>query len=342
MDHFIKPVDELSTLINEKATDLFNKLSSLPIEALDLPDHVVTYLEKYHHGRQFFSVQTAAELLYRSISMQNKPVADLTVMDYGAGMGCLYMLAKMIGCKEVIYNDLLPDNTAASGIISRYLGIPVDLFVASDHKGTLRMLKDKNIDCDIILSRNVVEHIYDLDEFYGDMAKGQPGAMIFFSTTANYQNPGMLWYHKKLHRDYEVRYKTKREMIIKEKMKDISDMDMEKLATATRGLAVSDLDDAILRYRENGTLPDPSVHYTNTCDPDNGIWAEHIIPVADYRRIIESKGYRLSVKPAFWDTHYSSALKNLFAGTMNFVTRQLGDKLGLKTTAFIYIIAQKK
>ena len=33
---------------------------------------------------------------------------------------------------------------------------------------------------------------------------------------------------------------------------------------------------------------------------------EHILLVKEYRDIIESKGYKLTVLPAFWDTHYGN------------------------------------
>lgn len=37
------------------------------------------------------------------------------------------------------------------------LGIPVDLFLAGDHRKTFSALSEQVIECDIILSRNVIE-----------------------------------------------------------------------------------------------------------------------------------------------------------------------------------------
>lgn len=342
MDYFIKPADGLSKLINEKARTLFQKLADLPIHELDFPEMALSYYQNHHHQRLFFSIQTAAELLHRSIVMKNKPLEELVIMDYGAGVGSLYLLAKMIGCKMAIYNDIVEDMAKASKITSDFLHIDVDLFIAADHRGTIEQLNRKGISCDIILSRNVVEHIYDLDNFYRDMAYGQPDALLYFSTTANYENPAMLWYHKKLHKIREREYKAKREKIIREFIPELSESELGKVGTATRGLAAEDLTRAIMLYKQSGTLLDPSVYYTNTCDPENGIWAENILPVKDYENIIASKGYKLSVLPAFWDTHYNSFVKNIFGKTMNFITKILGPKGGLRTTAFIYIIAEKK
>src|ERR1700744_5660791 len=101
MDYFIKPVDSLSRLINDNAEKLYQKLESLPLEQLKLSKLTEAYYRACHDKRKFFSVQTAAELLYRSITLKGKALEEVIVMDYGAGVGSLYILAKMIGCKKV-------------------------------------------------------------------------------------------------------------------------------------------------------------------------------------------------------------------------------------------------
>jgi 2-polyprenyl-3-methyl-5-hydroxy-6-metoxy-1,4-benzoquinol methylase len=342
MDYFVKPVDNLSRLINEKAEKLYLSLKELPLEHLDLSELSKSYFKGCHQQRNFFSVQTAAELLYRSIILKGKPVEETIIMDYGAGVGSLYLLAKMIGCKMVVYNDIMAEMTDAAEKVANYLKITIDLYITADHSGTIEQLNEEGISCDIILSRNVVEHIYDLNDFYKKMSAGQPDALIYFSTTANYQNPAMLLFHKRLHKKHEQVFMPVRKKIISSKLNAISSDELERLAIATRGLAMQDLDNAIEMYRVNGVLPNPDIHYSNTCNPENGVWSEHILPVEDYEKIIATKGYNLTILPAFWDTHYSSALKNIVGKMMNFLTGLFGNKGGLKTTAFIYIIAEKK
>jgi hypothetical protein len=173
------------------------------------------------------------------------------------------------------------------------------------------------------------------------MSNGQKNALIYFSTTANHYNPGMVIFHKRMHQKMEVVYGAKRNDIVLKYFPELSVGEIDRISNATRGLAMEDLNKALNNYRLNKTLPDPDIHGTNTCDPENGNWAEHFIPISDYKKIIESKGYKLTVLPAFWDTHYSSFLKNIFGKTMNFITKILGPKGGLRTTAFIYIIAEK-
>lgn len=342
MDHFLAPVDDLSRLIEGQAQILYRKLSELPVQELGLPEWPLRYYLAKHYHRRFFSVQTAAELLYRSIKRKGKKVEEITIVDYGAGMGSLFLLAKMIGCKAVVYNDIEGDMVTAAGIISKYLEIPLDLFVSGDENDTVRLMKEAGLACDIIVSRNVIEHIYDLGDFFNTLRTGMPEALVYFSTTANIHNPAMHWVHKRIHRKAEQTYLDKRRELIGQRIPGIEDQELQRLAAATRGLAMNHFDQAVVQYQQSKSLPDPWIHRTNTCDPENGLWAEHLLPVAEYRGIIEAQGYRLTVLPAFWDTHYGSSIKNVVGKTMNWLTRLLGDKNGLKTTAFIYIVAEKK
>lgn len=343
MDRFLHTDDDLSRLINEKARELYQKNRDIPLETLSLPGISDYYFKKNHNSRPFFSIQTAAELLYRSIRLKGKPVNEIVIMDYGAGIGNLYLLAKMIGCRFVIYNDIIEDMCLGAKTLAAYLGIHIDKYIHANHKGTLSILEQEQIQCDIILSRNVIEHIYDLQDFYSDIYRFQTDALLYFSTTANYHNPVNRVYHQYIHRKFEKnQYGPQRKAIIKAKLPGLDDEELNKLTKATRGLALYDLNRALEQYEKSGKLPDPSRFGTNTCDPATGEWVENLLTNDQYRSIIEPIGYHLEIIPAFWDTHNSSVVKNVLGRTMNGLTRMLGEKSGLTSTAFIYIIAYRK
>lgn len=78
MDKFLNQEDELSRLIEEQAKILYHKIDRLPIDKLDLAEFTRGYYEGRHNDRKFFSVQTAAELLYHAIRLKNKPVSENT------------------------------------------------------------------------------------------------------------------------------------------------------------------------------------------------------------------------------------------------------------------------
>lgn len=339
MNVFVVPQDELSALINEQANVLYQRLRSLPVASIDMPDFAKNYYRDRHIDRLFFSVQTAAIMLYDGIMMTGKHHKDVVVMEYGAGMGSLYLLTNMVGCKMVIYDDIEPRMTDGAKSVAAFLNIRIDHFICGDHHYAIDYMKQYGIQCDIILSRNVIEHIYDLDDFYGSMAAAQPDAILYFSTTANYYNPMMYAFHYYVHRKFEKIYAPRRAEMIREIIPEISTSDLSRLAKASRGLAMQDFKNAVTAFRDKKTMPDPSRFYTNTCDPESGMWQENLLKESDYRRIITSKGYTLHYRGAFWDTHYSSSFKNFITKGLNSITRALGPAKGVYTSPFVYIIA---
>jgi hypothetical protein len=109
MDKFIPHTDTLGLLLQEKAEHLFQLMQTIRVSELGLSEHGVLYFVGSHYKRLFFSIQTSAHILYNSITLSKKNVDEVVIMDYGAGIGSLYILAKMIGCKKVIYNDILEE-----------------------------------------------------------------------------------------------------------------------------------------------------------------------------------------------------------------------------------------
>lgn len=337
MDNFLQARDSLSREINQQATVLYNRIRELDIDALPIPEKCRWYLGASHLNRLFFSIQTSAHLLYRAVIKKGKPIDEVILMDYGAGVGTLYMLAKMSGCKRVIYNDYLEEWKETAYLIAEACSVSIDEYIVEDIENTMRVLKEKNISCDIITSRNVVEHIYKLDKFFNCIYSYSPNTLIYSSTTANFQNPASRIKHYLWHRKWEKEYRQMRlEKIIQ---KGVSDEKAVALAKSTRGLAMEDLDKAIEDFKQTGVLPRIKETDLNTCEPSNGLWAEHIMSMKEYRELVDPNKYRLSFEPGFWDTHYSSNLKNILGNVMNTIGK-LGKAAGMGTASFIYVIAE--
>jgi hypothetical protein len=262
-------------------------------------------------------------------------------MDYGAGVGTLFLLAKMMGCKEVVYSDHLDDWKLSACLIAKAIGVSIDHYIVGDIDDCLKNLEQLNIQCDVITSRNVVEHIYKLDIFYSSIYHKQPHAIIFSSTTANKANPAAALKHRMWHRKWEKIFRGKRLVAIERQSPGMAPFRKEKLARATRGLAGEDLANAIDNYRKTGTLPTPDSLGTNTCDPSNGVWAENLLSLRTYRRLINENRYTVSFEPGFWDTHYKQNYVNKAARLLNNVISR-GGSIAMMLAPFIYIIARPK
>jgi 2-polyprenyl-3-methyl-5-hydroxy-6-metoxy-1,4-benzoquinol methylase len=339
MGIYIDKDDQLGLLIEEQSALLHRKLQELPVDSLGLPYYCQEYFKGSHFKRLTFSIQTSAHLLYRSIKSSGKKTEDITIMDYGAGVGTLYTLAKMIGCKTVVYNDHLPDWQLSARIIAESIGVSVDEYIVGDIEDTLTSLEQKNIRCDIITSRNVIEHIYRLDLFYQAISRKQPNAIVYSSTTANYCNPGARIQHWLLHRKWEKVFVKQRAEIITKGFPGLSASEIVKLSQLTRGCEVNEINIAVGRYIKTRQYPVSKDCGSNTCDPSNGVWAENMLPFSSYRKLIDANVYEIRFLAGFWDTHYASSWKNTLTSLLNWL---IPTPLGLAIAPFIYVVAIPK
>ncbi|HUQ66160.1 MAG TPA: hypothetical protein VM101_08400 [Flavitalea sp.] len=341
MERFLPYEDDLGLVINSAATELYNKLRQIDPDKLGMPDYCLHYFKTSHSKRLFFSTETSAHILYRSVKITGKTPRDLIMMDYGAGVGTLFLLAKMIGCQQVIYSDHLEDWRKSAELIANAINVHIDQYIVGDIVDCLARLDNLNIQCNVITSRNVIEHIYKLDEFYSSLYIKQPHAIIFSSTTANKKNPAASIKHKLWHRKWEKIFRGKRLVMIERQSPGMVTYRKQILAKATRGLATEELQQAIDEFRKSGNLPDSSRFGSNTCDPANGVWAENLLSMKTYRKLIDENKYAVSFAPGFWDTHYKNKIMNTVAGKLNSIIAK-GGSLALTLAPFIYVIARPK
>lgn len=337
MNRFLKAEDELALNINEQSNLLFSKLKNLEVDSLGLPYHCLHYFKGSHFKRLFFSIETSAHLLYKAISLAGKPVREIVIMDYGAGVGTLYSLAKMIGCKMVLYNDHLAEWKLSAQLIGRAIGVEADRYIVGDVDECLQYLDANNISCSVIASRNVIEHVYKLDYFYSAIEKKQPQAIIYSSTTANWKNPITRLQHSQIHKFWEKKYRMMRREMIEKISPNISPQNLDQLADITRGKAGVDISDAVNTFLKTGRLPPATKHNGNTCHPETGVWAENLLPYMSYRKLIPPS-YSVTFIPGFWDTHYTRSWKNLIGMTLNPII-DANRNIGLVLAPFIYVVA---
>jgi len=339
MDIFLPETDDLSRRLNSNANDLLKRLQSLDVDSLQLPFYCQEYFKSSHSTRLFFSIQTSARLLYRACQFCDKKPGDICIMDYGAGVGSLYLLAGMSGFKKVIYNDHLEDWKYSAEKIATAIGISIDEYIVGDIDVTLNYIKAKNIELNLVVSRNVLEHIYKPGNFFAAIKKYFPDCIVFSSTTANAANPASVLKHQRWHAKWEKEFLQQRMKIIRERINGMDEQEATELAKATRGLAMDDLDRAIEDYRVSRKLPQMDITGSNTCDPANGVWFENLLPFSEWRQIISKAGFNPSFQAGFWDTHYQASWKNFMGRFFNNIA-QVNPAVAITTAPFIYIIAK--
>lgn len=340
---FIEPVDDTARLINEKANQLYQQLQALDINELAIDDFGKHYFSSHHAGhRLFFSIQSSADIIYKSVKLVNKNIGETSFIDYGAGLGTLFLLAGKIGFKKVYFNDYFPQWAGYAKIICDKLDTKVDDFISGDIDAVITYGKEKQVSFDIVASRNVVEHIYNLEDFYTKLYRSGITTVCYSTTTANYHNIAMrlkhYWYHNKVEKNF---YKKQREDYLKELYPGINETDLNSLVKATRGKAFADFTNAVESYFSKKPMPPDEALGTNTCDCRTGVWAEHLVTRQNYFDIIGKAGFSVTYTAGFWDTHYKYAVLNLFSRFLNRIIKMSGSK-GYWFAPFVNVVAIKK
>lgn len=337
---FCKGEDALAVNINRQAATLYQRLRELDTGALHLPGEYRNYFLQHHLGpRLVFSLQNSAHIIHAAVQRCGKPLHEICFLDYGAGLGTLFLLAGMMGFRKNIYNDYLPDWHPTARDLCRLLHITVDDFVPGDIDEVLEHAERNGLDYDIIASRNVVEHIYDLPRFYGSIHRHHPDCVVYSTTTANFHNPVMRWYHVFVHYKFEKSYyRNQRAAKIRRIHPGLDEGKVKELVRLTRGRAKDDFEKTITLYLAGKTpARDPDLR-SNSCDCETGVWNEHLLPRSAYKAIIEGAGYRFGYSAGYWDTHYANPLMNLFARCMNGCIRLMGNR-GVLLSPFINVTA---
>lgn len=341
IEFFIKEHDGFAREINQKANWLYSQLLNIDIGSIHTDDEYKNYFRNHHLGsRLFFSVQSSAAIIYQSVQKSGKPVQEITFIDYGAGLGTLFMLAGLTGFKKTVYNDYLPEWHQPAKALCDALHITIDEYVAGDIDEVIQYAAEKNIRYDIIASRNVIEHIYDIRHFYRLLYSHNNNAVVFSSTTANYHNLAMRWYHYRIHKKADNNYyRNQRIDKIRQFVPGIGNEEMVLLAELTRGKAKDDFIKAVNNFKNGHTVQKDATLRTNTCDCVTGLWIEHLLTKNEHIALAGTPGFTIEFTSGFWDTHYRYALLNLFTRCLNLLISVLGKRNGIYAAPFVNIIA---
>ena len=337
---FFKGEDPLSISVNQKAVELFALLQNFDAASLDIADSFKEYFIQHHLGnRLYFSIQNSAHIIYQSVQRTGKKIEEINIVDYGAGLGTLYLLGGMLPFKRVVYNDYLPDWKNAASAISEALQIEVDGYVTGDIDDVMKYASAEAFIFDVVASRNVIEHIYSLDFFYKEIYRHNPKAVIFSTTSANFHNPAMRLKHYLLHKKIErLQYRPHRIKEIQTTWPGITKKQLQELTGLTRGKAKKDFTDALEDYKNGRPITPVQFLRSNTCICTYGYWCEHLLAKEEYESIITNAGYSMNFTPGYWDTHYLSGLMNLLANYLNKMIILMG-KRGIFFSPFVNIIA---
>ncbi len=346
--------------INNAATRLYSKLQSLDLDSLDISDY-----NKRYFGRILFDLKASLQLrgyiLAWVLHQIPHSLKDIVLVDYGGGSGLLSIFAKELGVGHVCYNDIFSDSCHDSKVIAQSLGNQADAYIHGELNDVIRYLKDSSLNCHAIASYDVIEHIYDMDTFLKSLhLLSKEHLHVFMSSGANMLNPrqNRLLTKVQIDREYHDRkpkwgvkptdclkshFSVRKEMIqdyLNTHNKNLSKDLFETFSRNTRGMIKPDIEKSLDAFFSTDMIPPEPKHPTNTCDPYNGNWAEHLMDPYELSKTLADTGFDVKVNSGFYG-EFSKPFKRLIGNSLN-VPIYVFPKFGIRFAPFYSLYGIKK
>ena len=255
-----------------------------------------------------------------------------------------------------MHNDIYPISCQDAEKIGSALGLRADHYVPGDIDGVYEYCNLHGINCDVVANYDVIEHIYDMDDFLGKLNRLSDGSMsVFLASGANDLNLRIRRILQKLHvdvehRDRPAKYGQKptdttrailqvRKEIVVSHAPSLPAETVERLAVLTRGLIVKEIVAAVDAHLATGKFPEPPQHPTNTCDPYTGTWFERLMDPYQLVDRLSRNEFVAEVKCGYYDCS-GSLLRRMAKSALNVATTILGRD-GLRLAPYYAVFAKK-
>ena len=350
---------DLLKIIEVGAESLSLKLSNLDVETLPISDYNRRYFGGLI-GEIQKSIQLRSHILAWTLFGAKVPLDESVFVDYGAGSGLLSLLAKEVGVGTVIYNDIFDVSCRDAKLIAEELGSEADHYVHGELDDVSRVLDQHGLSCNAIASYDVIEHIYDVDLFFEKLQFfSKEHITVFMCSGANKLNPYINYRLVKQQIEIENNDRVpkwgvkptdcmrsylavRREMILNFCSKNnlnLSEGEIDKLSRNTRGMIQADIHKAMHHYVNTKEYPHEPEHPTNTCDPYNGNWAEHLMDPDYLVEILNNGGFQAAVMRGYYGRS-KHPFKRCVGYVLNVLIRLFGKK-GIHLSPFYSVYGIK-
>jgi len=170
---------------SKKAYEFYKKVYTVQkkIDTLSISD----YNKKYFVDKTLGHIYLYGEILWNVFKYHGEPE---TLLDYGGGTGLLGMYAKYLGINNVYYNDIDDISCKDAKVIAKELNIDLEDYICGDLDNVINYSILNNRYFDAIISNDVIEHIYDVDEYFKKLPRVcKRDCFISMWTGANSYNP---------------------------------------------------------------------------------------------------------------------------------------------------------
>ncbi|MEO6713939.1 MAG: methyltransferase domain-containing protein [Mycobacteriales bacterium] len=333
---------------------LKTRFDLLDVSAVGMSEYSSRYLTEALL-REGYQLNVTGHVLFRALDGLSDELESVTLVDYGGGNGLLSLLAREMGVGTIVFNDIFEGSCTDARLLAKTMGLEADHYVHGDLDALTSFLAERDLSCDVVVSYDVIEHIYDVDEHLQHLPAITSGRLrVVMASAANMLNPRR---HRQLmatqrlielqdrqpsaghkERDALLAYANIRAGLIRAHAPALSAADVERLTVATRGLMTGDIEAAVDRFVADGMLPQPPVHPTNTCDPLTGNWAEHLMDPYRLAADLSAAGVPCRVEAGYYA--FNSGARGVAGAVLNRAVRVTG-KLGLRMAPYYVLVGQR-
>ncbi|MDR1632068.1 MAG: glycosyltransferase [Dysgonamonadaceae bacterium] len=317
--------------MEKTAESCIAKIREIDFNRLDISDYNRKYIQNillYIH--YYFKIYTQAVSTF-----SNSQPEKNWVVDFGGGHGFLSLFLKSIGYR-VIYCDINPLSVKTVSKIKAETGFGPDEIIAGSVTELNRFCLDNQLKPDYLIATDLIEHVYDLQDFFRQLQSINPDFEMVFTTASNPENAYKCRQLRRFMVQAEEGYFHKRKELIQTNANRLTETETTVLAKLSRGKIYPDILKMLDAYHQTGKLPSPPDDAFNTCDPETGNWTERIVPLKTYEQFASEAGFRTAFAPGFYNEERGSKIISFVCRTLNFCIKQSG-KSGFKFAPYLLI-----
>ena len=275
---------EAAYRLDEKLEEVFPRLEEMGTSAYSL-----RYMNNVfgHASRRRANLTKYAHILSNALEpFDVDALGSISMADYGGGHGTLGLLAREVGVGRVFHSDVNSISSNDARNVAAEIGLSAEAYFVGDSDHFREELEARNTKLDAIANYDVIEHVYNLGQYFVDLsAVTKKGGRWFMGSGANPYNAKIRKQLLEIHDELEVTgnknrptpYRKMRRSLIEEHEPSLLPEEVDKLMDATRGWRKEDILRAVDIYRSSGHVVSFCPPYFNTSDPRNGNWGENLI-----------------------------------------------------------------
>ena len=262
------------------------KLKAVDVSLLPISDYTKRYLTDQLRSAAYLG--TFAQVLSTATSAWDADLGSIRMVELGGGTGLQTLLALESGVGHITYSDIYDVSCSDVHEVARAVGLEIPAVICADTDGLVAQLNSDPSDVDVVVSYDVLEHIYDVPAHLLAMSGLRyPTLSLTYASGANGYNPRYSRQVKRIqisvetepqpeefgHKDRDSLrpYMNIRRETVRAAAPDLSDSVVDDLAARSRGLIVGDIERLVVEPYRAGlptffppTPPTPATPYRGT------------------------------------------------------------------------------